>query len=210
MEIAQLVLEYLKALLTAQVMGAAVVVFFLLRFRPAINDVIGRILSAKGPGGFEATFDAQRKATEEGKKTLEEAKPEALAVRAHDTLEPADQARIEAAAETARQFGRWWLFEKIYRSIFRSQIMLLRYLDAAPGRRAQATELWQFYQLGILGQGVAPATYPWENYVRFLGNWHLITWAGPLGQEEVSLTDDGHEFLAYIAAQNYNINERPN
>lgn len=53
MEVAELVLEYLKALLTWPVMGLTVFLTFLLLFRAELSGLIERIENARFPGGTE-------------------------------------------------------------------------------------------------------------------------------------------------------------
>jgi hypothetical protein len=62
-----------------------------------------------------------------------------------------------------QRMARWWAYERLYRVIFRSQIELLRFLEARPGQRARWTELIQFYQ-NALTRGLLPARTPYENF----------------------------------------------
>jgi len=221
---AAVVLDYLKILLSPQVIWGVVVILFLLMFRAVIAAVIGRILSVKGPGGLEATFGAQNQAAQEAQRVIKETPGKALEINVGDQVAVSDvagakpgepqaaakDAQLAQAQRLGQMFAHWWVFEKIFRDVFLSQINLLRYLDSRPNRQAKSSELWSFYKQGILDKGVVPTAYPWENYMRFLANWGLIRWtAAPAGQEEVSLTDLGTEFLRYIERQNYIIHEKP-
>lgn len=60
METAKLVLEYLKVLLSAQVVAGAVIVAFLLRFKPEIGNLLNRIAKIKFPGGEVSTSQIER------------------------------------------------------------------------------------------------------------------------------------------------------
>jgi len=225
---ATVVLDYLKVFLSSPVIVGAVVVLFLLMFRPAITAALGRILTVEGPGGLKATFEEQNQATEEGqRRAIKETPGKALEINVSDVVTVSDTAEARpgsppAAATGAQQqivkpedralmFARWWVFERIFRSVFLSQIQLLRYLDSRPNRQAKVSELYGFYKQGILDRGVAPTAYPWENYMRFLLNWGLVRWTpSPVpGQEDVYLTDLGVEFLRYIEKLNYNVYEKP-
>lgn len=234
MEIAKLVLEYVKVILSASVVGGAVAIVFIVLFRDAIRAALGRLSTFKAPGGFEGTFEAQRQAAEAESKRVEKVlEPKALEINVAETMKVEDsvQAKIsgpapapgstpaattttdlEQAKRQAATFAHWWAFEKIYRDVFQSQIYLLRYLEGRPNKQAKAQELYPFYQQGVLNKGIAAATYPWENYLRFLVNWGLIAWEpSPIpGQEEVKITPRGTGFLQYIAMNNYNVNEKPN
>jgi hypothetical protein len=225
MEIARFVLDLLKVILSAQVVTGAVIVFFLAFFRIPVAQLIGRIKSVKGPAGTGAEFSEQLRTVEEVKPQL--AKTHEVALGEQLTLTdaaaqggPAPAANAAAAAtqqaeatlQGLQTLGRWWIFEKVYRSIFRSQIELLRYLERKPDHRAGWSELQTFYQLGILAHGTAPETYPYQNYMNYLVNVGLIHWTTPPGAPEpqVTLTPLGVEFLQYLVLNNYNIFERPN
>lgn len=189
---AVVVLEYLKVFLSPQVVVGAVAVFFLVRFSRSVEAMIERLSQFKA-AGVEATFvREQRQATDQGQQAVEQA-------------QPAQQ------TEALQRVARWWLFEKIYRFIFLSQIFLLRALQVAPGRAAPWSQLFVFYQQGILQKGVPATDYPYPNYMQFLKNWNLIQWQTPAGAVEavVSLTAFGNEFLEYLNTQNYIITERP-
>ena len=221
MEIARLVLDFLKALLSPQVVTGAVIVFFLVFFKLPVVQLIGRIKSLKGPVGTGAEFGEQLRTAEEVKPQLAKTHgvvageqltlvdaPPGPAIATPTPL-PAQQA---AALQAAQTLARWWVFEKVYRGIFKSQIELLRQLERNPNHRASWSELQVFYQQGILAQGIAPVTYPYQNYMNYLSNVGLIRWETPAGATEpqVTLTPLGIEFLQYLIANNYNIFERPN
>ncbi len=213
MEIARLVLEYLRVLLSPQVVSGAVIVFSLVAFRVPVERLIDRIRSVRGPGGTGADFGEQLRTAEEVKPEL--AKTHELKAGEQLTVTDAGGARTTPAPTDAQQalerLARWWAFEKIYRAIYRSQIDLLRFLERNPDHRASWSELQVFYQQGILAQGVPPQAYPYQNYMTFLANVGLIQWTTPPGAPEaqVTLTPLGDEFLHYLLLSNYNVFERP-
>lgn len=214
LEIARLFLEYLKVFLSPHIAIVGAVLFFLLKYKAAVEVALtSRRISVKGPGGWEATIDQQRQATEHGTEAVHEAQQlaqTALQVRVADDVATDEIRRsLQQAQQLAQHYARWWAFEKIYRVIFRSQIYLLRHLQTRPDCRARWTELRSFYEQG----GVPTLAYPYENYMHFLRNNGLIEWTTapyPGGAEaDVTLTDMGVDFLGYLATNNYNILEKP-
>jgi hypothetical protein len=200
-------LEYLKALLSPQVTIAGVIIFFLLKFKASVEAALARLSSFKGPAGVEATFDAQRQIVDDRQKIVETKQ----AVEAAQTTGQTDQSFLRETQDLLKKIAEWWVFEKIYRTIFKSQINLLRHLRSLPERRATWIELFTFYQQGLLSQGFTATTYPYENYMNFLAINGLITWQTVPGtnQTVVSLTEIGDKFLQYLTDSNYNIQERP-
>lgn len=75
LHIAGVILEYFKLLLSPQVVGGTVVIFFLIRFRKAIENKLATLATVRAPGGLEASFGAQLEASAESKKVLEVAAP---------------------------------------------------------------------------------------------------------------------------------------
>lgn len=201
----RLVLDYLRALLSTPVVVGAVIVFFLLKFKPGLDALLTKLASFKGPAGFELSFAAdQAKATEDVKKIQEQAHVQVVEQQTHA---PAAQNWENIAVE----MGKWWAFERLFRSIYSSQIMLLRHLSTSPNQTARWSELVKFYQDGVLAKGVPAVQYPFENYMGFLRNAGLITWTLHPGAAEgdVTLTSLGQEFVNYLQSMNYNAFERP-
>ena len=119
--------------------------------------------------------------------------------------------QIEKARQQAWQFAQQWIFERVFRNIFRSQIDLLRHLQQSDPQQAPLSALLRFYEGGITGKGIPNTSYPYENYIGFLRNFGLIELAPASGTTErvVSLTPLGSNFLQYIERFNYNPFEKP-
>jgi hypothetical protein len=171
MEIARLVLDFLKVLPSPQVVTGAVIVFFLVFFNLPVVQLINRIKSLKGPAGTGAEFGEQLRTAEEVKPQL--AKTHGMVAGEQLTLgdvahgstiaTPTPASAQQAnALQAAQTLARWWVFEKVYRGIFKSQIELLRHLQHKADHRASWSELQVFYQQGILAQGVTPLGYPYQ------------------------------------------------
>lgn len=64
MEVARLVLEYLRVVLNYPVTVLAVVIFFLVWFKEDIQRALGRLSQVTLPGGASATFKDYKKAVE--------------------------------------------------------------------------------------------------------------------------------------------------
>ncbi len=194
MEWARLALDYLKVLLSTPVIIGAVIVLFMCRFRSSIRAMLERPFTFRAPGGFEATVGGQAEVAQEV------AQQGAQLTRAEPAAAPVPPEQVAML----QQIGRWWMYERLYRVIFRSQIELLRFLAGQPNRQARVSELMPFYQQAVT-RGLLAAAYPFENYLNFLRTSLLIQWTGPgVGQEPVvTLTRWGGEFLDYIANSNY-------
>jgi hypothetical protein len=215
MEWARLALEYLKVLLSTPVIIGIVCIWFICRFAASIRMVLERRdVKVKGPGGIEASFGGQAQAgvAEEvrrvqadtrltpgaGALTVTGATPE---VRV--TGEQAPAAMPPEQVQRLQTIARWWMYERLYRAIFRSQIELLFFLARRPNGQARWNELTPFYEQAV-PRGPAGA-YPFENYLNYLRITSLVQWATPdSGQDTiVTLTVWGREFLQYLTGANY-------
>jgi hypothetical protein len=233
---ALVVLDYLRVLLSPHLVIGALVLFFLIRFRLVMEAGIARLTSFEGPAGIKATFEAQRLAIEAGKKaggeSLQPTTPQNLELRLSEDLKLADEPTLQAkktdepplvsgkpdprlvaelrrATANAFRYWSWWQFERVWQQIFRSQVSLLQYLFASPGRKAKWSELQAFYNQGIVASGTRATSYPYQNYMQYLANAGLIVWTVSGADPDVMLTTLGESFLRYIAQQNYNIFDRP-
>jgi hypothetical protein len=65
MDVAQLVLDYLRVFLSGPVIAGAFGVTFLFLFRSEIGDLVNRIIRIRGPGGSEVVASQQAKKREE-------------------------------------------------------------------------------------------------------------------------------------------------
>jgi hypothetical protein len=194
-----LVLDYLRAVLSGPVVIGAVIAFFLVKFRLPVAALLTRLASAKGPGGFELSFVDQAKAAEDVKRIQEQTQPKEQAVQS-----------VAVWQKAALEMTKLWAFERLFRAIYRSQIMLLRHLANAPNQTARLAELMKYYQEGILEEDVPADKYPYENYMGFLRNAGLVTWSyGGTDDADVKLTTLGQAFLDYLLRMNYNAFERP-
>src|SRR5207237_608 len=88
------------------------------------------------------------------------------------------------------------VFERIYGAIFGSQIAALRGLVAQGGKVALSVAV-KFYDDAKSRTPVLNAV-EFDAWMAFLKNFELIR----VGNDEVSITERGHEFLLYMSASN--------
>lgn len=115
MSVAQLVLEYLRVVLSAPPMVAAVTLTFLLVFRGALRGLISRIATIKLPGGSELTAIQDPAPAPEKPPQLPRAAPgDAPALPA--SLPPENAAEVRELFEAER--ARAYLWEYRYLNLF--------------------------------------------------------------------------------------------
>jgi hypothetical protein len=175
LEIARVALEYLKAILSVQVVVGVVVMLLVCMFRSQIKAKLDQLLHLEAPG-VKVDFQTQ-----------------ALAQAAE--LAPAERERIAAAEGAASAFAKLWIYERAVRVIFQSQILLLRHLRGRPNGTEKKRALEQFYWQSTSKDYAGPYTY--DLYLGFLASNGFVT-IGPPPDPDVSIAPNGRGFLDYI------------
>jgi hypothetical protein len=151
MEIAKLVLEFLKVLLSPQCIAGLVAVIFLTRFRDDLRGLLGRIASIRLPGGAELATPQLKRAENEreepaGQPRLAGVEPVTIPEGLHLTPEQAATVGETFRAERAKAF----LWEYRYLNYFLVQ-NTQRVLDWLAGLKERTTvSLYEAWWLPLI------------------------------------------------------------
>jgi len=91
-----------------------------------------------------------------------------------------------------------WHFEKIYATIYGSQIKALQFL-ISNGNKSSKTIIYNFYNGAKELYPNLYSTYMYENWLSYMQSQHLILING----ENIELTMEGHGFINYIFHHDY-------
>ncbi len=130
MEIAQLVLEYLKVILSAPVMGGAVAITFLCLFRGEINALIGRIARIRFPGGELFASQQERTQAEIAPREQPPAPPQGQQVQLPPsvTLTPEQAQQVVGLIQSERAHAALWEYRYLNFFLARSTQLVLDWL----------------------------------------------------------------------------------
>lgn len=189
MEIATIVLEYLKVLLSAQVMAGATVFAFFVLFREDIRGLFKRVAKVKFPGGGEFSTTQLEKASEELSPRGEQ--PPAITTdppKLPDNLVlTPEQIKVVGEAFSAER-ARAALWEYRYLNYFlaRHTQMALDWLASLPIRTT--TSLFDTYWLPVI-----PSAEERRAIINALQAHYLIALTG----EVIEVTPKGKEYLQW-------------
>ena len=137
MEIASLVLEYLKVILSAPVVSSATVITFFMLFRGDIQSLLRRIARIKLPGGGEFSVTQIERANEElsprGEQPLV-TKPEGPALPENLTLAPEQVKVVGDAFSAERARAALWEYRYLNYFLVPSTQRVLDWLASLPVR----------------------------------------------------------------------------
>lgn len=220
----QVLLEYIKVLLSWPPIALVIAILFITRFRGAIDDFLKRVVEGNIFGQmFKAVPPPQQTAlpgaTEDRLAMAAEANPQPNGAQADegkdqlppelagDPLAPAAVAYVRNnPVQTVIEYKRI-LFaynaERLFTRIYGTQVALLEFLASRPEAPAPLAMLVQFHEKH---QKTAGSTeYQLRDYVHFLVDFGVIAVAGQENAYQYSITQHGVEFLSYIKA-NYPAN----
>lgn len=189
MEIATIVLEYLKVLLSAQVMAGATVFAFFVLFREDIRGLFKRVAKVKFPGGGEFSTTQLEKASEELSPRSKQ--PPVITTdppKLPDNLIlTAEQIKVVGEAFSAER-ARAALWEYRYLNYFlaRHTQLALDWLASLPMRTT--TSLFDTYWLPVI-----PSTEERRAIINALQAHYLIVLTG----EVIEVTPKGKEYLQW-------------
>ncbi len=108
----ELVLEYLKVILTAPVIFGAVAFVVIFKFGDDIKSLIGRIAKIRLGSGLEvSTLQSERLAKEENQ-NRDQPQPTGEAVdELPQELTPDERERVEAIIKSHSEVARWWEYQ---------------------------------------------------------------------------------------------------
>ena len=192
MEVATLVLEYLKLFLSSQIVAGVIVAVFLWSFRPELRNLLNRIAKIKFPGGAEV-FTSQIARSNEDLPALGE-KPTPLSAESSEasslpsklTVSPEQLQTLEEAfaAERARAF--LWEYRYLNYFLARSSHRVLDWLAGLSVRTTIGT--FDAFWLPVF-----PLAQERHAIVTALQAHYLIVLAGEL----IEVTPKGHEYLQW-------------
>ena len=216
----QMLLEYIKVLLSWPPIALVTAILLISRFRGAIDDFLKRLVEGTIFGqAFKAVPPPQQSGsagvTEDRLALAAEAAPpistlagEVLPPQlAGDPLAPAAVAYVRNnPADTVIEYKRVlfaYNFERLFMRIYGTQIALLEFLALRPDTPAPLSVLAQFHDEHQ--QKAGSTEYQLRDYVQFLVGFGVVAVFGPENAYEYKVTQHGVEFLSYIKA-NYPAN----
>ena len=199
MDVARLVLDYFEVLVWPLVV-AALVATVLFLFRRQIGDLIDRMRTlTMGPGS--ARFDAAPQAAPERRETVEEPPDKAtqLIEREAQDLEREYQTRLADLYDRFAATDFYWFCERVYRTIYGSQIRLLQDLQARGAAGASFEELLPFFLQHLAAVRQVNPVYDgrFDAYMGYLTASRLVT-QDPSALGRYRIAPHGVGFLAYL------------
>jgi len=190
MEVAKLILEYLKAVLVWPVSVGIILIVFLLKFRAGIEDLLKRMQEGEGYGiRLKATAPAEQQ------KLATEVKP----------LLPLDEAErfaMEHPKEAVQEYRRLtdnFLWEKSFNLIYGTQMDLLSALEKKGSVGEKYVDLTVYHQEFIKRSQVTGLQF--TQYVGFLKQVGFVEISGDANDAVVKITPNGINFLSYVRSQ---------
>jgi len=187
MEISNIVLQYLKVLLSWPVITLILVMSFFKLFKDPISDFIHRLIKGEiGSVKLQATSPADQK------KEAEEFPP----IQPKNELELYVKKYPGEAIKTIIEISRNLRFEKIFNIIYGTQINLLTHLSTKGKSGDKYINLAFYYHDYISRSKFYSAKI--EDYFGFLGSIQMIKFFGEGNDVSVRITPEGINFLSYI------------
>jgi hypothetical protein len=194
-EIAKLVLEYLKAFMSWPSIVLILGLVFIHKYQAALTGFIGRLVRGQLYGVMlEASqpIDQQKKAEQiEPVATLPQAQP-GSSVEDYVRNNP-----TEVITEFQKVFNGYW-FERCYHLLFGSQITLLEHLQTKGQDGDLYINITHYYQI-FLSQAAAP-TIQLADYVRFLETTKFLE-LQTSPDTRLRITAYGVDFLSYMKTE---------
>jgi hypothetical protein len=220
----QILLEYIKVLLSWPPIALVIAILFISRFRGAIDNFLNRMVEGTIFGqAFKAVPPPQQSgsagATEDRLALAAEATPQPIPAQSDgileqlppelgdDPLAPSAVAYVRSnPALTVIEYKRI-LFaynsERLFIRIYGTQIALLEFLASRPDNPAPLSLLAKFHDEHQ--QKAGSTEYQLRDYVNFLVGFGVVAVSGHETAYEYKITQHGVEFLSYIKA-NYPAN----
>lgn len=189
MDVARLVLDFLRVLLSWPVILGLLGVYFLIAFQEPIADVLRRFTKAAGYGvSLEAGNLSQQ---------LQEIKETEITRPVEDDLQKYVKENPELViTRYVQTFNAYW-FERSFHLIFGTQIALLEFLLERKTVGEAYVNLELYYREYVQRGGAQ--TFQFADYLGFLRIANFIRYEGnPI---RVYITDYGLDFISYLRAQ---------
>lgn len=190
MEIARLVLDYLKIILSWPVITAIAIIYFLRLFKEPISDFLSRLVKGQVYGvTVEATTPSEQR-----KEVQETSVPKPQA----DIEKYISENPQEVLKEYARVLNGYW-FERGYNLIYGTQIALLEHLLSKGVDGDFYVNVFPFYQNFLNRSNLT--TTQMADYLGFLRDMKFIDITSDGDDLRVKITPYGVDFLSYIKGQ---------
>ena len=199
MDQARLVLDYVEAVVWPVVV-AGLLVTALLLFRPEIGRLIDRMRRlAVGPGSAEFT---QAEQGVRGRAEAAGEAPEKLAELVRQRAEQLEREYQTRGADLSERLGAadfYWYCERVYRTIYGSQIALLQHLQARDPAGSSVGALVPFFQQHVKAVQLVNPAYAgsFDAYIGYLAASQLIV-QDPTDPTRYRISPQGVGFLAYL------------
>lgn len=190
MEIAKLVLEYFKVLISWPVVVLLVVIYFFRTFKESVNDFLRRVEEGEGYG-------IKVKAT-----TPSEQRKEASEIKPDPSLDDAEKFVAEHPKEAVLEYRKvlnGYRWEKAFNLIYGTQLDLLEQLEQKGSVGEKYVNLLPFYNEFVKRSKLS--TTQFADYLGFLRDSQFIAIEGPENDLVVKLTPYGVDFLSYVKGQ---------
>jgi len=192
------ILEVLKWQLFLIILG----IFAIIKLAPHLGRLIDRI-SKITPKGIETekvtqqTYEQKKKSAKEllklfDSRLIQEVEKKIKAEL--ETIEHTQEEKEELLIKWCASEGIAHLFDRIYNSIFGSQISALRHLNTYAGTPVNISEVQPYYDRAKIQDPLIYKEYPFENWLRYLESEGLILREG----DGILITISGQEFLKYL------------
>ena len=192
MEIAKLVLEYLKVVLSTPVVGGSVALAFFVLFRTELRGLLNRVAKIKFPGGAEVSTSQVERSSEEipAKGQQPEPLPErasaSVALPSNLTLTPDQVAKVEEGIAAERARAALWEYRYLNFFLARNTQRVLDWLASLSMRTTVA--MFDAFWLPVL-----PLAQERQAIVAALQAHYLIALSGEL----MEVTPKGREYLQW-------------
>lgn len=187
MGISNIVLQYLKVLLSWPVITLVLVMSFIKLFKDPISDFIRRLIKGEiGSVKLQAISPADQK------KEAEEFPP----IQPENELEFYVKNNPREAIKTIIEISRNFRFEKIFNIIYGTQINLLTHLSTKGDSGDKYINLAFYYHDYISRSKFYSAKI--EDYFGFLEAMQMIEFFGEGNDVSIRITPEGINFLFYI------------
>ncbi|WP_293765910.1 hypothetical protein [uncultured Aquitalea sp.] len=189
MEIATLVLEYLKVILTTQVAAGATAITFFVLFKDDIKSLLKRVAKVRLPGGGEfSTTQIERdsEALQPQGEQLPTTPPDPLPLPDNLTLTPEQQKVVSEAFAAERARAELWEYRYLNYFLAHSTQLVLDWLNALPARTT--TSMFDAYWLPVI-----TSTEERRTIINALQAHSLIT----LSTDLIEVTHKGKAYLQW-------------
>lgn len=189
MEIATLVVEYLKVLLSAQVLAGITAITFFVLFREDIRGLLKRVARIRLPGGSEFSTTQIERTNEELRPRGEQppvTPPDALTLPANLTLTPEQVKTFGEAFSAERARAALWEYRYLNYFLAHSTQRVFDWLAALPVRTT--TSMFDAYWLPVI-----PSAAERRTIIDALQAHTLIAIDG----EVIEVTPKGKEYLQW-------------